>query len=211
MKKTAYFYYDIISPFAYLFLKQRKVLEERLTLIPAPIFLPGLLKMMDNRGPAEIPEKRVHTYKFCVWQAMQLGVTFVFPKSHPFPSASAQRLLLHINADFSVIDKAFDFVWQQGNDPDANWAEFCQAIGVPKETEKPKDDNIKEALKQQTTAACQKGVFGVPSLMIDDHFFWGCDSIPWVLQYLDNPKLFDNPLYQNALKTENPLLRQPKV
>jgi 2-hydroxychromene-2-carboxylate isomerase len=53
-KKTeGFFYYDIISPFTYLFLRQREVLAKRLNLIPKPIFFPGLLRLQDNRGPAE--------------------------------------------------------------------------------------------------------------------------------------------------------------
>ena len=52
MKLKAYFYYDIISPYAYLLLKSRKILEDKLELIPVPIFFPGLLRLQDNRGPA---------------------------------------------------------------------------------------------------------------------------------------------------------------
>jgi len=210
MKQRGYFYYDIISPYAYLFLKMRGVLEKRLDLIPVPIFFPGLLRIQDNRGPAEVPEKRAHTYTFCVWKAKQLNIPFRFPKRHPFASAAAQRLLLEKNADFNMIDRAFDFVWGQGGDPELDWDKFCKAIHLPEDTPKPQDEIIKQALIKATEDAANHGIFGVPSIRINRQVFWGCDSIDWILEFLDKPDLFSEPAYRDALMTINPLLNKAR-
>ncbi len=208
MKTKAYFYYDIISPYAYLFLKSRKVLEEKLELIPTPIFFPGLLRLQDNRGPAEVPEKRIHTYQFCVWKARKLNLPFQFPKRHPFASAPAQRLLLQHNADLAMLDKAFDIVWGQGHDPEIEWAGFCEAIGLPANTPKPADDNIKKALIQSTQNAADHAVFGVPSIRIDQQVFWGLDTIDWILEYLNKPDMFSEKEFQHARSVINPLMEK---
>lgn len=206
MKTKAYFYYDIISPYSYFFLKLRKCLEDKLELIPTPIFFPGLLRLQDNRGPAEVTEKRIHTYQFCIWKAQKLNLPFQFPKRHPFASAPAQRLLLQHQADFAMLDKAFNFVWEHGRDPELDWEGFCMAIGLPKNTPKPADENIKNELIQSTQNAANLGVFGVPSVRINQQVFWGVDAIDWILEYLDKPSMFDEKEYQNARLTINPLL-----
>lgn len=206
MKPKAYFYYDIISPYVYFFLKSRKVLEEKLELIPIPIFFPGLLRLQDNRGPAEVAEKRIHTYQFCVWKAQQLKLPFQFPNRHPFASAPAQRLLLQNKADLAMLDKAFDFVWGQGHDPELEWKDFCEAIGLPKNTPKPQDEQIKKALIDTTQTAANHGVFGVPSIRINEQVFWGNDSIDWALEYLNKPEMFSEKEFQKARSVINPLL-----
>ena len=91
-KLPARFYYDIISPFAYLYIKQRKRLEEKLDITPVPILLGGLFRATDNKGPGEIAAKRPHTYQFCVWQTEKLGIPFHFPDHHPFMTVAPQRL-----------------------------------------------------------------------------------------------------------------------
>ena len=50
-KIAATFYYDIVSPFAYLYVKQRKRLEDQLDIKPVPILLGGLLRASENKGP----------------------------------------------------------------------------------------------------------------------------------------------------------------
>jgi len=43
---------------------------------------------------------------------------------------------------------------------------------------------------------------------VNQHVFWGLDTIDWILQYLDKPGMFDEPEYQNAMLTINPLLEK---
>ena len=64
MKTKAYFYYDLISPFTYFFLKSKGILQERLELIPVPIFAAGLFRLQNNRGPAEVHKKETTPINF---------------------------------------------------------------------------------------------------------------------------------------------------
>lgn len=59
------FYYDIISPFSYFYVKQRHRLDTRVHIQPVPILLGGLFRATDNRGPGEVEAKRPHTYQYC--------------------------------------------------------------------------------------------------------------------------------------------------
>lgn len=207
MKKEAIFYYDVISPYAYLFIKMRGRLEGRLSLKPVPIFFPGLLRAQNNVGPAEVPEKRIHTYNFCTWRAAQEGIQFKFPKRHPFSSLSAMRLLYAHQADWSIVDKAFNFIWAEGKEPETDWVGFCSALGLNQDTLKPTDESIKLGLAKNTELAARAGVFGVPSVVVDGQPFWGCDTIDWILEFVKNPNLFKEEPYKSLLLTENPLLK----
>jgi 2-hydroxychromene-2-carboxylate isomerase len=208
MKTNAFFYYDILSPFTYFYLKLREPLEKDLNLIPVPVFLAGLLRAQNNRGPAEIPTKREYAYKHCVWFAKHHHIAFKFPPRHPFSSAAAQRLLLQMNASLSVVEKAFDFVWRYGNDPDQQWSEFCVAIGCPADTPKPQDEQIKQHLMQNTNEAASHQIFGLPTVRLENQIFWGCESIPWLMEFIKNPSMFDDPAYEAAIHTENPLINK---
>ncbi|KAF0684151.1 hypothetical protein As57867_023808, partial [Aphanomyces stellatus] len=199
------FYYDIISPFTYLFLKMRAPLIKKVDLTPVPIFFPELIRLHGSARPAKIPDKRRFSFASCVWRAKKLNVPLTFPKRHPFSSIHAQRLLLQENADWATIDRAFDFVWAQGNDPESQYGDFCDAVGLPRSTPLPSDKAVKDTLLQNTKDAAAAGVFGVPSVEVNGRVFWGCDHLEWLLDFVDNPEMFNDPAYAAAWATENPL------
>ena len=204
-KLPATFYYDIISPFAYLYVKQRHLLEGKLDINPVPVLLGGLLRATENIGPAEVAEKRPHTYHFCIWQAEKLGIPFRFPERHPFLSVAPQRLLLEINADWQMVERAFDFVWLEGKDPTLSWSEFCTYLGLAANTPKPESPEVKAALVSNTNKAKADGAFGVPALIVNQHCFWGLDTIDWTLDYLERPGMFEEAPYAFASTIPNGL------
>ena len=203
-KISATLYYDIISPFAYLYVKQRQRLKN-LDIKPVPILLGGLFRATDNRGPGEIAVKRPHTYQFCVWQSEKLGIPFRFPEHHPFLTVAPQRLLLEQNADWVMVERAFDYVWMEGKDPNLSWSDFCVYLGLPGETPKPESPEIKAALVANTNQAKADGAFGVPSLILNGHSFWGVDTIDWALDYLARPTMFEESSYAYAGNVPNGL------
>lgn len=204
-KVAATFYYDIISPFAYLYVKQRHRLQALLDITPVPILLGGLLRASDNRGPGEIAAKRPHTYQFCVWQAEKLGIPFRFPEHHPFMTVAPQRLLVEQSADWPMLEKAFDYIWMEGKDPNLSWSEFCSYLGLSADTPKPDSPVVKEQLIANTQQAKLDGAFGVPALVVNQHCFWGVDTIPWTLDYLSRPKMFEEAPYAFVANLPNGL------
>jgi 2-hydroxychromene-2-carboxylate isomerase len=204
-KISATFYYDIVSPFAYLYIKQRERLEKKLEITPVPILLGGLLRAAENKGPGEVAAKRPHTYQFCIWQAEKLGIPFRFPEHHPFMTVAPQRLLVEKNADWSMVERAFDYVWVEGKDPNLSWSEFCLYLGLPADTAKPDSPEIKAQLISNTNQAKIAGAFGVPALIVNQHCFWGVDTIDWVLDYLARPGMFEETSYAYAGSIPNGL------
>lgn len=204
-KIAATFYYDIISPFAYLYIKQLHRLEPHLDIKPVPILLGGLLRSTENKGPGEVAAKRPHTYQFCVWQAEKLGIPFCFPEHHPFTTVAAQRLLVEQKADWRMVEKAFDYIWIEGKDPNLSWSDFCTYLDLPADTSKPEDPTVKAQLIANTNQAKSDGAFGVPALIINQHCFWGVDTIDWALDYLSRPEMFTEPAYVNAANVPNGL------
>ena len=204
-KISATFYYDIVSPFAYLYIKQRERLEKKLEITPVPILLGGLLRAAENKGPGEVAAKRPHTYQFCIWQAEKLGIPFRFPEHHPFMTVAPQRLLVEKNADWSMVERAFDYVWVEGKDPNLSWSDFCLYLGLPVDTAKPDSPEIKAQLISNTNQAKIAGAFGVPALIVNQHCFWGVDTIDWVLDYLARPGMFEETSYAYAGNIPNGL------
>ena len=192
------FYYDIISPFSYFYVKQRHRLDTRVHIQPVPILLGGLFRATDNRGPGEVEAKRPHTYQYCVWLADKLGLPFQFPDHHPFLTVAAQRLLAQQDAQWEMVERAFEYVWVEGKDPNLSWSEFCQYLGLAADTPKPDAPETKAKLIANTEQAKADGAFGVPTLVIHGHAFWGVDTINWALDYLDRPKMFEEAAYQHA-------------
>jgi len=202
-KLKAVFYYDIISPFSYFYVMQRQRLDQYLEIAPVPILLGGLLRSTNNQGPGEIAAKRPHTYQYCIWLANKLGIPFRFPAHHPFSTVAAQRLLVQINADWKTVERAFQFVWVEGKDPNLAWSEFCLYLGQPADTAIPSASEVKAKLISNTGQAQSDGAFGVPSLVVKGQCFWGVDTIDWTLDFLKHPKMFDESAYQNAKQMPN--------
>ncbi|WP_269460354.1 DsbA family protein [Polynucleobacter necessarius] len=173
---------------------------------PVPVLLGGLLRASENVGPGEVAAKHPHTYQFCVWQAEKLGIPIRFPEHHPFLTVTPQRLLAQQNADWAMVERAFDYVWIEGKDPNLSWPDFCAYLGLPADTPKPDSPDIKALLIANTKQAREDGAFGVPALIVKQHCFWGLDTIDWTLDYLARPQMFEEASYAYAANVPNGLL-----
>ena len=91
MTKTTW-YFDFISPFAYLQLARFTELPQSLDINLKPVLFGSLLKHWGQLGPAEIPPKRRFVYRFFKWSADRLDLPFIMPPSHPYNPLPALRL-----------------------------------------------------------------------------------------------------------------------
>src|SRR5579872_3558241 len=80
----AIWYFDFISPFAYLQFSRFSQLPADLRVTIKPVLFAGLLQHHGHKGPAEIPSKRRFVYRFFKWQAARRGVPFNMPPVHLF-------------------------------------------------------------------------------------------------------------------------------
>ncbi|HWX61994.1 2-hydroxychromene-2-carboxylate isomerase [Bradyrhizobium sp.] len=188
--------FDVISPFSYIALGEIEQLAQRIDLVYRPILFAALLEHWRHLGPAEIPPKRLHTYRLCVFEAQRRGIPFRFPAHHPFNPLKPLRLLVALDATPSVVRTVMDCIWRDGLDmsTDANWRITCAALGLDAAaaTALVEASETKARLRANTEAAVKAGLFGVPTLQIGNELFWGADALPMARAYLDNPDMFES-------------------
>ncbi|MSR13293.1 MAG: 2-hydroxychromene-2-carboxylate isomerase [Gammaproteobacteria bacterium] len=208
MPIPARWYFDVISPYAYLHFKQLHRLDNRVEIEFVPVLFAGLLKHWGTKGPAELPAKRIHTYRQCVWLARQAGVPYSTPPRHPFNPLACLRLLIALGSQRALIDIAFSFIWGEGRDPEAEWPALCSKLGVADPELLTSDAAVKAQLMTNTAEAAARGVWGVPTFECRDELFWGLDTIDWMNAYLDDPGLFEQAAMQRASATAPGVVRR---
>ena len=196
----AAWYFDFVSPYAYLQSRMLHKFAGKAQIAMKPVLFAGLLAHSKNLGPAEIPSKRVWTYRFCTWFARGHGIPFRFPPRHPFNPLKPLRLAIAQGAAPAAVHAIFDFIWAEGRDPadPAAWNALGARLGISDPDAAIDRQAVKDALRGNTEAAIAAGVFGVPSFVIGGEVFWGVDSTDFVLEYLDNPALFGDPEYRRV-------------
>lgn len=187
------FYFDYLSPYAYLAWSQIHALAERTghQVAPIPTLLAALLAKGGTRGPAEIPAKRAYLFKDTLRSARVLGLPLEPPPSHPFNPLLALRVSsLDLSADEQrrVIDALFRAAWGGGGGVESPEA-AAHALGAagfdgPALIARAAALEIKERLRKNTEDAIAAGVFGVPTMRVGDEIFWGYDSFGHLERFL---------------------------
>ena len=185
-------YFDFISPFAYLQHSLFNRLPDNAEVVYKPILFVGLLNHWDNIGPAEIPPKRIFTYQHCHWRAGKLRVPFKMPPAHPFNSLNPLRLALAAGCQRDVIQLIFDIIWKYGlafDSPEAQ-ERLRQQSSISDIIQLTSQPEIKNQLRLNTEEAAKNAVFGVPTFRVAEQNFWGLDATDMLLDYLQNPAKF---------------------
>jgi len=190
-------YFDFVSPFAYLQSERLAGLPARLQVRYKPILFAALLDANGQKGPAEIPAKRAFTYRHVVWQARRNGVPIKFPHEHPFNPLPLLRLAIACECTPEAVHRIFRFVWRDGRLPDLpiEWAELAHDLGVPDATARIASAEVKAELRRNTDEAIARGVFGVPTLAVGEELFWGDDATAMAIDYAMAGCRYDDPEY----------------
>ena len=194
--KNALWYFDFISPFAYIQNFRLDDFSGHLKIERKPLLFAGLLKHWGTKGPVELTGKRLFTYRYIQWIAEKHGISIRFPKRHPFNPIPLLRLSIAAGCSKKNVDSLFKCVWENGlvGDDPSNWGNFCDAVelSVSEANELISSTEIKSELKLNGESAIAKGVFGVPTLSVDGNLFWGNDSTSMALDFLNNPQFFNS-------------------
>jgi len=186
--------FDVISPFAYLAFPRLAQFPAHAGIEYVPVLLAALLDHFGQLGPAEIPSKRRFTYRFALWRARRLGLPMRFPPAHPFNPLAALRLVIAAGSDRRAAGIALAAIFRDGRDVSepAAIAELARELGVADPQAALADPAIKQRLRDNTEWARQRGVFGVPTLVIGEELFWGHDALDMALEYLKTPESFED-------------------
>jgi 2-hydroxychromene-2-carboxylate isomerase len=196
MKLTWYF--DFISPFAYLQHCQFDRLPENIEIEYRPILLAGLLNHWQNVGPAEIPPKRIFTYQHCYWLAKKNNISMTMPPAHPFNPLVALRAVIAAGCTRKATQTIFEAIWKDGldlNQPQA-FDQLEQRLGLSNLSNLISDNSVKNKLRRNTEQAIEDEVWGVPTFHLENtnqsrpQNFWGLDAFDMLLDYLESPNDF---------------------
>ncbi|MBV9138756.1 MAG: 2-hydroxychromene-2-carboxylate isomerase [Hyphomicrobiales bacterium] len=191
---NAVWYFDLVSPFAYLALGEVEALASDVSVTFKPVLFGAILSHWGQLGPAEIPPKRVQTYRLCVFTARERGIPFRFPPSHPFNPLTLLRILTALEGRHDAVRTVFDLIWREGRDVGAEKTLDLarQRLGIGNFESIIEARDAKAKLRAETEAAIASGVFGVPTLSLGNELFWGLDAMPMARAYLANPRLFED-------------------
>jgi len=204
------FYFDYISPYAYVgwHLVLRLAEARAIEIVPEPILFAALLNAHGQKGPAEIPAKRGYVFKDAFRKAHAAGLgPLTPPPSHPFNPLLALRATLAapVESRARAVTALYAATWGGGggvesaasvaralDDAGLDGAELVRQASTPE---------VKSALRVKTEEAIALGVFGVPTLAIGSELFWGVDGLAFVADYLDGR----DPVPADLLATWSPL------
>jgi 2-hydroxychromene-2-carboxylate isomerase len=191
------FYFDPISPYAYLAFERLPEALQGLSYNVSyrPVLFAGMLARHGQKGPAEIEPKRAWTFRQVQWQAHQLAIELQAPAEHPFNPLALLRLAMACaqvgdSPNRHVCEQVLRHVWRGGgnaNDP-ARLADLRARLAPQRSAA---DADVKQALKDATEEAIALGVFGVPSLVVDGKVFWGLDSLPMLRDFITGGEWFN--------------------
>lgn len=191
----AHWYFDVISPFSYLQFLRLNEVTDRCDLSLKPVLFAGLLNANGQKGPAEIPSKRLFTYRMVTWLAERRGVPFKFPSAHPFNPIRALRLCVALDATPDAVGKVFHAIWGEGHlpDNDAGWRAIQKICGVDNGDALIADPDVKKQLIANGEQALAEKIFGVPSFAANGEVFWGDDALGFFSDWLEDPEILNAP------------------
>jgi 2-hydroxychromene-2-carboxylate isomerase len=160
-----------------------------------PVLFAGLLNHWGGKGPAEVPAKRLQTYRYTCWLAGQRGIAMTYPPAHPFNPIHALRLALALDCRYEAIRSIFEFIWKEGRSVTGEWPALTARIGLDAAAADAliAKQRVKDALAANGRQAIDRGVYGVPTFDTGTELFWGLDATDMLLDYLENPGMFDEP------------------
>jgi 2-hydroxychromene-2-carboxylate isomerase len=194
MSKQLHWYFDFISPYAYFQFLRLDEFEAHADVVLHPLLFAGLLQAWEHKGPAEIPLKRRFTYRQVTWYARHHGIKFKIPPAHPFPPLPLLRLAHACQCSKQAVGEIFNYLWGEGNTP-SNGAAFvalARSLGVDDPGVSLAHDAVKLAVRKTTDDAIAAGVFGVPTIFVNDELYWGVDSTEMALAHLSGNASFDD-------------------
>ena len=150
--------------------------------------LGALLKLSGLKPLIDIPIKGKYMIRDCKLWAEKYNIEFKFNNYFPIITLTLMRcVLVAEKEDFSenFINKVFDAIWKDGLNLNDNLIveKLIKNLDInPKKfLLETTDAKIKDELKKRTDEAYDKGIFGVPSFIVNNKIFWGQDRLEFAV------------------------------
>ena len=191
------FHYDFLSPYSYIASQLIRRDYADLELEYAPVVLGSILSKRGVKGPGEIPSRRRIGLQDALLLCSHYDIEFAAPPTHPFNSIYALRSVCAVPDDGTrarLTDAYFRAAWvdSEALDDMAVLTRCLEACGVDQDPEDVATTREHRAtLKANTRDAIDRGVWGVPSFVVDDFVFFGHDRLPLLRAYLQGKLTYD--------------------
>ena len=190
MTKSIDFYFDIISPYAYLAYKQLSSLEnlKKIKFNYKPILLGGLHKLAGITAPAFNEFKMKNMKNDCNLIASKKNIKFQWNDKFPINSLKIMRGYLSVNEEKKDIylETFFNAYWRDNIDLENidEIKNLLKKIDIDTNNffNDLEDIKIKEKLKEITNSAFEKEVFGAPTFVVNNKLFWGQDRLDYAIE-----------------------------
>lgn len=187
MTKSIDFYFDFISPYSYLAHKKIINLNLRNIFNYKAILLGGLHNLAEVTPPAFNKRKMKNMKDDCILISKKNKIPFKWNDKFPINSLYLMRgfLIIDDNKKSKFIDLCFDAYWKDNLDIsfEKNIKKILSDCKINHDFfEKGiKEQKIKDNLKQLTTEAFNKEIFGAPTFIYNDKLFWGQDRLEYAI------------------------------
>jgi len=186
------FYFDIISPYSYIAHKKIQKIKKKhiITFNYKPVLLGGLHNLAGISAPAFNKYKMKNMQSDCQLVAEKNNIFFKWNLKFPINSLSIMRGYLTINENQKeeYLNIFFDAYWKDNLDlsSESELSRLLKILNIDSEIffEKIKYQSIKDNLKELTSDAFKKEVFGAPTFIVNKKIFWGQDRLEYALEEL---------------------------
>ena len=181
------FYFDIISPYAYIAYKNI-IKIDNIKFNFKPILLGGLHNLVEITAPAFNKFKLKNMKNDCELISKKNKINFFWNSKFPINSLYIMRGYLTVKESKKkeYLDTFFNAYWQDNLDLtleeniigliknlNMNHIEFFKDISK---------QEVKDQLKKFTEDAFKKEIFGAPTFMVNNKIFWGQDRLEYALE-----------------------------
>ena len=185
------FYFDIISPYAYIAYK--KILKKKNVKFKLkPIFLGGLHNLAGIAAPAFNKYKMKNMQNDCELVAKKNNISFKWNSIFPINSLKIMRgyLCVGVNKKEEYLNSFFEAYWKEDLDlsNEENIKILLKKLKINENNffNSINNQDIKDNLKELTLEAFEKEVFGAPTFIVNNKIFWGQDRLEYALDEIKN-------------------------
>ena len=180
------FYFDIISPYAYIAYKKILKIKD-INFKLKPILLGGLHNLAGITAPAFNKYKMKNMQNDCELVAKKNNISFKWNSKFPINTLKIMRGYLCVkgNKKEEYLNNFFEAYWKEDLDlsNEENIKILLKKLKIDEHDffNLIKNQDTKDKLKQFTQEAFEKEVFGAPTFIVNDKIFWGQDRLEYAL------------------------------
>ena len=192
-----HFYFDFGSPTAFLANARLRQLQQKyeFKINYNPVLLGGIFKATGNSSPVMVAAKGEYMLKHDLPRyARKYGVSLKFNPHFPINTLQLMRAAtaLQSSENFNhFVDIIFNSIWVEGlNMGDEEVVKSTLSKNNFKTSEilaNISSDSVKQMLITNTQLAVDRGLFGVPTIFINNEMFFGQDRLDFVEEILQKP------------------------